>query len=262
MRAFSAVSLTGAALALTALLAGCPGAPQTTIPASNSPLGISAIGLTHMKNDGTSSSSINLTWRGIPFGTSQVDLGRSIDGAGSTRVRTAKPEETAYTDRDVLAGKAYQYSVTPFDTAGKRLVEPTLSENIRLAAATDLGAATLTSPANNSFVSRSGDVKFSWTAQPSADYYWVQVRETGADSTKLTYSALTKDASISLGTRSAIAIPASLTTTLPAANDGILNGKVYSIMVTTLRTDPPGGDLNVLKSLAMRDSASQTFGVN
>ncbi|MBC7541169.1 MAG: hypothetical protein H7338_00410 [Candidatus Sericytochromatia bacterium] len=262
MRAFTAVCLTGVSLAATALIAGCPGAPPTTIPASNSPLGVSVIGLTQMKNDGTTYNSIAVNWRGIPSGTSQVDLNRSMDAGSSTRIRTATPTETTYTDRDVLQGKSYQYSVTPFDAKGARLVEPTRSETIRLASASDIPASSLTSPANNAFVSRSDEVRFAWQPVTSADYYWIQVRETGADSTKLTYSALTKDASIALGTRSTVVVPASLSGTLPTANEGVQNGKVYSVMVTTLKTDPPGGDLATLKSLAMRDSASQTFGVN
>ena len=261
MRALTAVCLTGAGLAATALIAGCPG-PTATIPAGSSPLGVSAIGMTQMKNDGTVTNSIAVNWRGVPYGTSQVDLGRAVDAGSSARIKTFKPEETSFIDRDVLQGKSYQYNVTPFGDSSRRLVEPTKSDSIRLASASDIPATTLTAPTNNTIVSRSDDVRFTWQTVPNADYYWIQVRETSADTSRLTYSALTKDSSIAMGTKSIVTVPASLTSTLPSANEGVQNGKLYQVTVTTLRTDPPGGDLTALRSLAMRDSANITFGVN
>jgi hypothetical protein len=264
MRALTAASLTGVTLATTALIAACTG-DTTPIPASQSPLSVSAIGLTQIKSNGATTNSIAVSWRGVPMGSSQVDLGRAIDDAPSSRIKTFKSEETTYTDTDVEQGKTYQYAVTPFDAEGRKRVEATKSPAIRLATPSDLSATTLKSPANNTILSRSDETRFTWDSVSNADMYWLQVRESTQDKTqagKLIYGALTKQSSINLGTRSPITAPGALASQLPTANDGLQNGKFYSVTVTTLRTDPPGGDLATLRSLAMRDSASLTFGVN
>jgi hypothetical protein len=264
MRALTAACLASIGLATTTLLAGCPG-DNAPIPAAQSPLSVSAIGLTQIKSNGATTNSIAVSWRGIPGGTTQVDLGRAVDDAASSRIKTFKAEETSYTDTEVEQGKTYQYAVTPFDTEGRKKVEATKSPTIRLATPSDLSASTLKAPANNTIVSRSDEIKFTWDAAPNADLYWLQVREATQDKTqagKLIYGALTKDSTIALGTKSPLTAAGALSAQLPTANEGLLNGKFYQVTVTTLRTDPPGGDLATLRSLAMRDSASLTFGVN
>lgn len=262
MRALSA-ALAGLGLATTALLAGCPG-DSAPIPAAQSPLSVSAIGLTQIKSNGATTNSIAVTWRGVPLGSAQVDLGRAVDDGASTRIKTFKADETAYTDTEVEQGKTYQYAVTPFDSEGRKKVEATKSAAIRLATPGDLAASMLKSPEADKIVSRSDEIKFAWEPVTNADLYWLQVRESTQDTQagKLIYGAITKDAAITLGTKSPLAAVGALADQLPTANDGLQNGKFYKVTVTTLRTDPPGGDLTTLRSLAMRDSASLTFGVN
>jgi hypothetical protein len=264
MRALTAACLTSIGLAATALFVGCTG-DSTPIPASQSPLSVSAIGLTQIKSNGSTANSIAVTWRGIPLGSKDVDLGRSVNDAGSSRIKTFKADESSYLDTEVEQGKTYQYAVTPFDAEGRKKVEATKSPAIRLATPGDLSASTLKSPENNKIVSRSDELKFTWEPVTNADLYWIQVRESTDDTTqsgKLIYGALTKDATITLGNKSPITATGSLSTQLPTANDGIQNGKFYRVTVTTLRTDPPGGDLTTLRSLAMRDSVGIAFGVN
>jgi hypothetical protein len=264
MRALTAACLTGISLATTALITGCPG-DNAPIPASQSPVSVSAVGLTQIKSNGATTNSIAVSWRGMPLGSAQIDLGRAVDDGASSRIKTFKDGETAYTDTDVEQGKSYQYSVTPFDTDGRKKVDATKSPAIRLATPSDLGASVLKSPANNTILSRSDENTFSWDAVSNADLYWLQVREATQDTTqagKLVFAALTKDTSINIETASPIKAPASLESQLPTIKSGTQNGKFYKVTVTTLRTDPPGGDLATMRSLAMRDSASITFGVN
>lgn len=245
-----------------ALMAGCS---DNQVPGSGGgflgggALNVKTTGLTHIKNDGTTETSIKVTWSGLPSGTKDVDLNRIVDGGRMNLIQTFKKGESGYVDRSVIAGKTYQYAVAPFDDQGRPKVESVKSAEIRLAPPSELGATTITSPAVDTFINRSEVPSFAWDPVAGADLYWVQVRDRRDG--KLIYGALTKNTTLDFGTASPVSVPAALADTLQTARGGFTNGEQYSLMISSLAVEPKGSDLNGLRTMAIRDSQTLTLAV-
>ena len=260
-------ALLATAAAGLATLTACAATPVN--PAT---LALTATAVTRINPaGGVTVQKTNVTWGGLPGNTQNVDLERSPSGSATrTKLGTFPASTTTFSDTNVAPGTTYTYYVTAFDQNNSPVGNASVA-NVKVFAASDIGAPTITAPAANAQVDRSQGFTATWQqASPVPTFYYVLVNNSQGDVFGLILSGGTTTANIGtiapkLPAQSLVPDNASIPNLSNVIDiktaGGFSPGTSYQLSVSAIISDN-AADLAQAHSVGIRDSAPVTFAVS
>jgi len=276
----------------TTLLVACgdpanptgPGSPGNPGPAS-----LSAIAVSEISSDSAVSANISLSWGALGSQVSSIKIFRrpADQGTGNATEISTFPNSSRLTlddtDPSLVPGVDYIYSLRG-DNQENIAVASASSQPIKIIDAAAIPAFALTQPAQNGVTLQDVDGQghtFTW-ADAGTGLYHVQVSDTAG---VVRWGAITKNTSISYGTRSGaerrsgvttqpdpkLMVPMALTNKLTVSStapniarnevqfQGIGQTGQYRIQVSAIETQPNKGDLAGANSIAIRKAQEVRF---
>lgn len=278
-----------ALMAATTLLSACGESPATVGNPVDAEL--SAIAVTEISPNSSSTSDISLSWSGIPGTAKTLKFFRrkssdSLSNAEQLEVLNGTSQQTLKDQSPSLeADVDYIYSIRA-DNANNIAVASAQSEPIRIISASSVQPFGITVPESNNVTLKDPlgtGHQFSWEDAGTGLYHVKVSDATG----KVLWGAITKNTTISYGTTSGterkegssvsgpvdpkLEVPLALTSKLvissarpdPARSEvplvGIGSTAGYTIQVSAIETRPNKGDLKGADSIAIRKASEVRF---
>ena len=279
----------GLALFASISLSSCGDSPNATV-GNPSEADLTAIAVTEITADGSSSSDISLSWDGIPGSARSLKFFRrqSSEPIGNADEITKLDDTTQNTLKDsdpsLAPATPYIYSIRA-DNANNIAVASAQSAPISIIGAASVPSFNVTTPAQGGATLKDPlgtGHQFSWQ-DAGTGLYHVQVSDAAG---KVLWGAITKNTTISYGTASGterreggisgpadpklevpVALTEKLTISSPNPNsarnevafEGIGDTGSYRIQVSAIETLPTKGDLKGARSIAIRRAQEVRF---
>lgn len=234
-------------------------------PFKTNPLTATAVGSSILRNDNSSDSQIVVSWTNVHDSVRKLELNRMVDTGTFTSFQEFKSTDdkkvttASYVDKAIVPGSKYQYRLTAYDGKDVKLGLSATSETISIPSASDLAAASITSPADNAEFNKLDKVTLTWGSVPGASLYHVGIYQ-GVNN--MVYGAITSKTSWTAfddGTPAKTEVPAPVGSEfLTVKNDtGLSTGGRYYAVISAIKLDAAAAavDFTGAKSIAIRQSA-------
>lgn len=275
------------AFSLTALVACAPSTPTT--PGNPAQAKLNAVAVSKISADNAVSSNISLSWEALPNNVRSLKFFRrkasqSLNDAQEiATLPTLNKQTLDDSDPSLEAGVEYVYAMRG-DNENNIAVASAETQPISIINAQAIKTFKITEPSSNGATLKDPlgqGHQFSWEDAGTGLYY-VKVTDTAG---QVLWGAITKETSISYGTRSGstkqggitsppdpkLEVPLALTPELvissttpnPARNEVILKGigntAQFRIEVSAIETQPEKGNLAAARSIAIRKAQEVRF---